>query len=256
MGDFDIQKINSIAIEAGKRILEIYNSDFFDIESKFDSSPLTKADTCAHEFICEALSGLQPNLPILSEENKGITAYEIRKNWESFWLVDPLDGTKEFIKRNGQFTVNIALIKNGRPILGVVYAPVLSALYFAEEGAGAFKMTNSKTERLIREKSKTEKIRVVVSNSHLNQDTQDYISTLSKNADDIAYVKMGSSLKFCVLAEGIADIYPRLGPTMEWDTGAAHIIVKEAGMNIYSHETGLPLIYNKEDILNPSFITR
>lgn len=253
MHSFNINDINRIATEAGKRILDVYNSDSFGVELKSNNSPLTKADQVAHEFICEALSNLQPNIPILSEENKEITAYETRKDWNTFWLVDPLDGTKEFIKRNGQFTVNIALIENGIPVLGVVYAPVLSTLYYAEKNKGAYRIKNNKTERLLPKQNTSEKIRVVASNSHLNQATQDYIATLST---DVEYVKMGSSLKFCVLAEGAADIYPRLGPTMEWDTGAAHIVVKEAGMEIYNHETGTPLIYNKENLLNPSFVAK
>lgn len=252
----DIKKINTIAIEAGRRILEVYNSDAFSVELKSDNSPLTKADKCAHEYIFKALSDLQPKFPILSEENKETTPYETRKHWKTFWLVDPLDGTKEFIKRNGQFTVNIALIENGTPVLGVVYAPVLSTLYYAEKNQGAYKKIGDKTERLFPEKNVSEKTRIIVSNSHLNSATQDYIATLSKKDDDVEYVKMGSSLKFCLLAEGTADIYPRLGPTMEWDTGAAHIVVREAGMEIYNHETDTPLIYNKENLLNPSFIAR
>ncbi len=256
MSSFNIQSINNIAVEAGHRILEIYNSDSFEIELKSDNSPLTEADKCSHTYITQKLSTLDPSIPILSEENSENITYKERKLWKKFWLVDPLDGTKEFIKRNDQFTVNIALIENGEPVLGVIYAPTLSALYYAERSKGAYKKIDNKNERLLPQKKATNAVRILVSNSHLNQATQDYIAKLSSSGKEIEYVKMGSSLKFCLLADEQADIYPRLGPTMEWDTAAAHAILQEVGKNIYEYEGGFPLTYNKESLLNPSFVAR
>lgn len=237
------------SIEAGKAILEIYNSENFNIEKKGDDSPLTQADKNAHKVIVSFLE--KTGLPILSEEGKDIP-YEERKNWELFWMVDPLDGTKEFIKRNGEFTVNIALIKDGRSVAGVVYVPVTQKLYWAIQNEGAFLQNEGKTSRLqsnhidLRQKG----LKVVASRSHLNEDTQVFLDSL----DQPETVSMGSSLKFTVIAEGKADVYPRFAPTMEWDTAAAQIITEESGAKVLKQGQDAPLEYNKKNLLNPHFI--
>lgn len=242
--------IKNIAFKAGELILKIYEQDF-EVEYKDDNSPLTQADIQSNELICNALLNLYPQIPILSEENK-IIAYETRSSWEYYWCIDPIDGTKEFIKKNGEFTINIALIHKGIPILGVVYAPVLEMMYWAKAGKGAF--LNGKKLPLQVNKNQEEKIFVVASKSHLSLETQAFIDSLkSKN---IEQVSKGSSLKLCMVAEGIADIYPRLAPTMEWDTAAADAIVRESGKMTYQFDTNLPLLYNKENLLNPWFVVK
>lgn len=251
-----IELLLEIAIKASeaasKQILEVYHSKDFETEMKGDNSPLTVADRRAHQVITKHLE--QTGLPILSEEGKDIP-YEIRKKWKRFWMVDPLDGTKEFIKRNDEFTVNIALIEDQQPILGVLAVPVTGVVYYAAKGVGAFKKLNDlgfriydlKQSQMTNHKSE---IKVVASRSHMNQETEDFISKLGKTE----VVSAGSSLKFMLLAEGKADIYPRFGPTMEWDTAAAHGIVKELGVNVVNATTNLELTYNKSDLLNPFFI--
>ena len=248
--DIDIDNIVAIAKNAGEAIMEIYKKDFT-IEYKEDNSPLTQADIKSNEIICQALNFFYPNIPILSEENKQVPYIE-RKEWEYFWIIDPIDGTKEFIKKNGEFTVNIALIYNGKPIIGVVYAPVLDEIYYAKEGEGAFK--NSEKLPLTINSNPKEKLFVVASKSHLSEETQSFIDNLDSKS--IEQVSKGSSLKLCMVAEGIADIYPRLAPTMEWDTGAAHAIVLESGKKVVAFETGEELSYNKENLLNPWFIVK
>lgn len=236
--------------DAGIKILEVYNSENFDIEAKSDDSPLTRADTMAHNAIVEKLE--TTDFPILSEEGKGIP-YDERKTWETFWMVDPLDGTKEFIKKNGEFTVNIALIHNNEPILGVVYAPVLDKLYFGGIGHGAFMDQNMDPEHQLKFiKNETGKVHIVASRSHLNQETKDYIDQF----DNAETVSMGSSLKFMLLADSEADIYPRFAPTMEWDTAAAHAVLKAMGVEVISMEDDKPLRYNKENLLNPHFLVK
>lgn len=240
----------SAALEAGAAIMSIYNSDDFQTEYKQDNSPLTKADRLAHEIIEKALA--QTNLPLLCEEGRDIP-FEERKNWETFWLVDPLDGTKEFVKKNGEFTVNIALINNHQPILGVIYPPVLETLYWGAEGLGAWRQ--DKAGGVVSLKCEHKKttgpgLRVVTSRSHLNDATQEFLSGLQNPT----LVSMGSSLKIMLLAQSDADIYPRLAPTMEWDTAAAHAILREAGGQIINQETNEPMEYNKENLLNPFFI--
>jgi len=251
----DLDHIVSIAQEAGRAIMEIYDRDF-EIEYKDDSSPLTEADIRSNEIICRRLKESYPDINILSEENK-IVDYDTRREWEYFWMIDPIDGTKEFIKKNGEFTVNIALIYRDTPMLGVVYAPVLGDIYKAKRGDGAFKndqkmpiFTNSREDKLLR---------VVASKSHLTNETQEFIDELAKETQEIELYSKGSSLKLVMVAEGIADIYPRLAPTMEWDTAAADAIVIESGKvsYIYDHikkEYKEPLRYNKKDLLNPWFI--
>ncbi len=250
INNIDIKEIINIAKEAGEAILDIYQQDF-SVEYKDDKSPLTEADKKSNEIICGNLRKLFPDIPILSEENKEIY-YDERKEWEYYWCIDPIDGTKEFIKKNGEFTINIALIHKNRPVLGVVYAPVLDDIYFAKKGEGAYK--NDQKLPLKVNPDLSEKIYVVASKSHLSNETQDFIDSL--DAKEIKQVSKGSSLKLCLVAEGTADIYPRLAPTMEWDTAAADAIVRESGKMTYQYENNEPLLYNKKDLLNPWFIVR
>jgi 3'(2'), 5'-bisphosphate nucleotidase len=251
------------AKKAGDAILEVYNSDFA-VELKDDKSPLTLADKRAHEIISRELSRLA--YPILSEEGKNIP-YEERKDWEYFWLVDPLDGTKEFVKRNGEFTVNIALIHNTRPVLGVVYVPVKAVLYYAAEGIGAYKLEGgdgpdsaasldalvAKSRKLPIADGPKRRFTVVASRSHMSRETEDHLNELKKEHGEVDVISAGSSLKFCLVAEGLADEYPRFGPTMEWDTAAGHALVEQANGVILEINTTNPLRYNKESLLNPWF---
>ena len=244
-----LEEIVEVAKEAGEAIMEIYQKDF-DVEYKEDSSPLTEADKRAHAIIASRLAEMYPDIPILSEEGKSIP-YQERKKWSSYWCVDPIDGTKEFIKKNDEFTVNIALIQKGEPVLGVVYAPAVSELYYAKKGLGAF--LNGKRLPLERKKDKNA-LKVVASKSHLSKETQAFIDAL--DADEIEQVSRGSSLKLCMVASGEADIYPRLAPTMEWDTAAADVIVRESGKMTYIYDEEKPLQYNKENLLNPWFVVK
>ena len=246
-----ITELTGMAIQAGDAIMEIYTSEDFDIEHKDDDSPLTRADKAANKIICDYLESFSPDVPIISEENKEIP-YAERKNYTLCWMVDPLDGTKEFIKRNGQFTVNIALIDNNEVTFGIVYAPALQELFYALKGRGAY-MTKEKMQSPLKANqfSRDEQgIRVVCSRSHLNAETQNFIDDLKEPEK----VSIGSSLKFIILAKGQAELYPRLAPTMEWDTAAAQIILEEAGGQVLHAETGEKLTYNKENLLNPYFI--
>jgi len=246
----NIENIKHIAKEAGDAIMEIYRRDF-DISYKDDKSPLTEADLKSNQIICSSLQKLYPDIPILSEENKEIE-YEKRKSWEYYWCIDPIDGTKEFIKKNGEFTVNIALIHQNTPVLGLVYAPAIDAMYSAQKNKGAF--LNNQKLPLQMNNNKDEKLYVVASKSHLSYETQQFIDTLQTK--EIVQVSKGSSLKLCVVAEGSADIYPRLAPTMEWDTAAADAIVRESGKMTYILESETPLVYNKENLLNPWFVVK
>lgn len=242
------EEVMKIARDAGDAIMQIYESDDFDVQKKGDDSPLTKADLAAHKVICNGLQELEAEYPIISEESASIS-WEQRKHWHRYWLVDPLDGTKEFIKRNGEFTVNIALIENGEPILGVVYAPVLDAMYIGERGKGA----SLNGETISVEQNQPETLRIVGSRSHASQETTDWLEQLGKPYE---IVPMGSSLKICLVAEGKADIYPRLGLTCEWDTGAAHAVLNAAGGSIMTVD-GEPLLYNqKAEYLNPFFVAK
>ncbi|MBI3141333.1 MAG: 3'(2'),5'-bisphosphate nucleotidase CysQ [Bacteroidetes bacterium] len=233
--------------------MEIYKSDQenWDIEVKGDHSPLTVADKLANELICNGLESAFPAMPIISEERK-VTPYAERKHWEYCWLVDPLDGTKEFIKRNGEFTVNIALVAKGNPILGVVYVPVSGALYHATKGEGAYRIDKegNKTRLAsipIQENQKA--VKIVASRSHLNEETTKFVAQY----ESAELISAGSSLKFLLIAEGKAQVYPRLAPTMEWDTAAAQIVVEESGGRVVD-TAGVALQYNKKDLLNPHFI--
>lgn len=250
---FNIEPIVEIAEQAGCAISKISNTSELNVEIKNNQSPVTQADLAAHNIIQEKLLALYPEIPILSEESTQEMDYETRKNWKIFWLVDPLDGTKEFIKGNGQYTVNIALIADNQPILGVIHAPALNTTYFAQQNAGAFKKINNHVMKLPLINNEAKTIRIVVSKSHLNQETEDFIEYIENKVGEVERVSIGSSLKFCLLAEGAADIYPRLGPTMEWDTGAGHIIATETEHTITQYPTGNLLEYNKSDLKNPMF---
>lgn len=251
----NIQEIIQIAQDAGKAILEIYEQDF-EVFQKNDESPLTAADEAANAIILKGLLAAYPHIPYISEEVKQ-KDYAERKNWEYCWLIDPLDGTKEFIKKNGEFTVNIALIHNGIPVLGVVYVPVTNETYYAQQGLGAFKMSANGEEQKIQNKQyyKDEKsVVVVASRSHMTQEVLDFVEDLKAQGKEVEFLSSGSSLKFCLVAEGKAHVYPRLAPTMEWDTAAAHAICLGAGKNVLVYETKEALKYNREDLLNPWFI--
>jgi 3'(2'), 5'-bisphosphate nucleotidase len=209
---------------------------------------LTAADLASHDVIVRGLHRIAPEWPVLSEESEG-TPYEQRRAWPVFWLVDPLDGTKEFLKRNGEFTVNIALVEGGEPILGVVYAPAIQRMYFAAKGVGAFRQERGQTAAIRVQRTSRDVTRIIVSRSHGTDETDVYTKQYGK----CEFVSMGSSLKFCLVAEGAADVYPRSGPTMEWDTAAAHCILAAAGGAVKT-ESGDPLVYNKPSLLNPGFV--
>ncbi len=298
------EKVIEAAIRAGSEILKIYDQDF-EVEFKADESPLTSADKAAHEIIIQVLE--QTPYPVLSEESAEIP-YEERKGWKTYWLVDPLDGTKEFIKKNGEFTVNIALIEDGEPTLGVVYVPVLETLYCGmldvgcrtwdvECGMSAWKATDcvgKSVDDVVKSaislplisdlRSPTSGLRVVASKSHCNDETRAFIADLEEKYGKTELVSRGSSLKLCMVAEGSADIYPRIAPTMEWDTAAAHAVVKAAGGEVFEYDSTIaaasyltqsakrieqseephapcsmphalkPLHYNKQNLLNPHFV--
>lgn len=269
--------------EAGLAILDIYKQEF-DVSYKEDRSPLTLADQRSHDIIVDHLTDpSKKSLPILSEEGKDIP-FEQRRAWEYFWLIDPLDGTKEFIKRNGEFTVNIALIYQHRPVLGVIHAPVNNIFYFAAEDLGAFRLKNHNVFELLEGKaSEIERdsvleeilkqsdrlphydtpldthdsdLVIVGSRSHPSKEFEAFVKTMKKQHEKVDVISSGSSLKLCLVAEGRADIYPRLGPTMEWDTAAGQAIVEQANGSVLNYETGEPLQYNKKNLLNSWFIVK
>lgn len=254
------------AYAGGLQILKVYGTEFT-VDVKEDKSPLTEADRKAHNKIMEFLD--RTGIPVLSEEGKHL-AYEERKVWDEFWLVDPLDGTKEFVKRNGEFTVNIALIKNGVPVSGVIYVPVKDEMYLGIEGKGAFKIDNyskvhvshkdvddllSKGVKLPKTKTGST-FKMVGSRSHMSDETMEYFEKMKQKHGDVEMVSMGSSLKLCLVAEGVADVYPRFAPTMEWDTGAGDAIARNSGCVVTEKDEVTPLQYNKENLLNPWFIVK
>ncbi len=263
--DIKVEIICNIARQAGDAIMAIYEGDHA-VEYKDDKSPLTAADKASHEVIVAGVQKNFPNIPILSEEGKDIP-YEERKDWNRFWLVDPLDGTKEFIKRNGEFTVNIALIENNQPVLGVVYVPVQEKLYLGVVGEGAWiQKQGSRSQESgsslepatlnlqpiqVRQADNDKGLTVVMSRSHSSLELEEYL----KNINVAEAMPVGSSLKLCVVAEGKADLYPRLGPTMEWDTGAGHAVVVAAGGSVRTLQ-GDDLVYNKNNLLNPYFFVK
>lgn len=249
------------ALSAGTEILKIYDTNF-DVEHKNDDSPLTQADKNANEVINEYLKPTQ--IPIISEENRQLD-YAERKDWDRCWIVDPLDGTKEFIKRNGEFTVNIALIENGNPVLGVIYVPVSKELYFtSSDGKTSKKIVitseNDSVEKIVKnakeiKPSKASVVKIVGSRSHLNEDTKNFIAEIAKQ-NEVEIVSKGSSLKFCLVAEGLAQLYPRFAPTMEWDTAAGHAICNAVGVSVIDQTTGKNMQYNKPNLLNNYFLVR
>lgn len=242
----------AIAKEAGAAILSVYEKDF-EVEYKDDRSPLTEADRLSHERIVEGLAALDASIPVLSEEGKDIP-YEERVNWQRFWLVDPLDGTKEFVKRNGEFTVNIALIEQGYPVLGVIYVPVTDVLYYGEAGKEAVKIASgSMAQTLAVRKPESGAITIVESRSHPSPELESFMSELQQKYSSIDRISKGSSLKFCAVAEGSAHLYPRMGPTMEWDTAAGQAIVEAAGGSV-KWLNGERVHYNKEILRNDFFI--
>ena len=250
------------SLKAGEVIMEVYNS-VIEVEYKDDKSPLTEADKKANDIINSFL--VPTGIPIISEENKQ-TDYLIRKEWTECWVVDPVDGTKEFIKRNGEFTVNIALIKDGKPMLGVIYVPAVKTLYFAnvnsKEGYKSVLQSHDTSIEDALQKSivlqpkgaNPNPVEVVGSRSHMSQETLDFMDSIKNKGKDVEVVSKGSSLKFCLVAEGNADIYPRFAPTMEWDTAAGQAICNAVGIDVISKETDKPLLYNKENLLNPWFL--
>ncbi|MFM1642174.1 3'(2'),5'-bisphosphate nucleotidase CysQ [Aeromonas salmonicida] len=245
-----ISELEPIARAAGDIIMAIYSQPFT-VEYKGDESPLTAADKGAHEVIVQALAGLTPDIPVLSEES-GPEVMGLRHGWSRYWLVDPLDGTKEFVSRNGEFTVNIALIEDGKPLWGLVYAPVLDRLWYGGKGMGAWRVADGKREAIqTLPHQEGAPWRVVGSRNHLSRETLDYLAPFG----GIELVSMGSSLKFCIIAEGGAELYPRLAPTCEWDTAAAQAVLEGAGGSV-TRLDGSPLAYNKPDILNPWFVAR
>lgn len=255
----------NISMAAGERILEVYGSEFA-VETKEDQSPLTLADKRSNEEIIRQLNQLYPQIPVLSEEVKAVD-YEERKQWESLWIVDPLDGTKEFVKRNGEFTVNIALVCQGKPVIGAIYAPVLERLYFAKKGVGSFKLEQAKNlSKITNDKELLEaalrlpyqetqaKKYVVASRSHMSPETETFVNEMKEKYGEVEVTSIGSSLKLCLIAEGKADVYPRFAPTMEWDTAAGQAIVEQSGGKTVKTTDNQPLEYNKENLLNPWFI--
>jgi len=253
-----LDQVIAIARDAGDAILKVYhNENGFETETKADSSPVTEADLAAHHILLPALSSLDSNIPVLSEESE-IPDYEVRSGWQQYWIIDPLDGTKEFIKRNGEFTVNIALIDDqGVPVLGVVYVPVLDITYAGAQDLGAIKITakeeTSISIRKIAEKLTGEPLNIVASRSHGSEAVEECVAKLKKRFNNIERQSMGSSLKLCLVAEGAADLYPRLAPTSEWDTAAAQAVVEAAGGTVVDTDLKLLRYNTKSDILNPYF---
>ena len=250
----NLLEILNISIDAGEVILNYYNENV-DVIYKDDESPLTKADLASHKIITDSIKKITPDIPILSEEE--FIDWKIRKKWKKYWLIDPLDGTKEFIKKNDEFTVNIALIENNRPILGVIYTPALNELFYSIKNFGSYKILTKKKLNTLKEakrisinKKKSNKIKVVGSRSHSNPILDKWVN---KNFNEFNILQKGSSLKFCLIAEGSADIYPRFGPTSEWDIAAGHIILEEAGGKLKSIDNKEILYNEKENILNPEF---
>lgn len=254
------------SLRAGEEIIKVYDSEDYDVQLKKDKSPVTLADRQSDNLIKDMFA--PAGIPYFSEESEK-APYEERTEWERYWLVDPLDGTKEFIKRNGEFTVNIALIEDQTPVMGVIYVPVQKQLFFAVKGTGSYKMENVKEKEQfsslndlvnraekLKSNRKIKNFRIAGSRSHLSPETMDFIEKLQMEYGKADIVTKGSSLKFCMVAEGTADIYPRLGPTMEWDTAAGHAIALSAGCSIMQIDSGEPLLYNKPDLLNPWFVVK
>jgi 3'(2'), 5'-bisphosphate nucleotidase len=243
-----LMEVTALAREAGRAILEVYASSF-SVQEKEDRSPLTEADLRSEKLILAGLKRLAPEIPVLSEET-GQAQWAMRRNWGRLWVVDPLDGTKEFVQRNGEFTVNIALVDEHRPVLGIVHAPALERSYYACEGVGAFRSDAQAAGRPIRVARRGGgPVRVVGSRSHRGTSLDGFLARVG----DHEFVEVGSSLKLCLVAEGLADVYPRMGPTREWDTAAGQCVLEQAGGQVLKLD-GEPLVYNREDTLNPNFV--
>jgi len=259
----NLETVIIAALEAGKVILDIYKSDDFEVELKGDNSPLTKADIASHNVIMSYLS--KTDIPVLSEEGKSIP-YANRKDWNQLWIVDPIDGTKEFIKRNGEFTVNIALIENQKTVIGVIYVPALGDLYFSTNEIGAYKISvnheDYDVDFILRDGKKLPLERedktftVVASRSHMSKETEVYVSEMREKHGVVNLISKGSSLKLCMVAEGQADCYPRFAPTMEWDTAAGQAICEHAGFEVIDWSTKERMLYNREELLNAWFLVR
>jgi len=260
------------ALAAGEAILDVYDSADMQVEEKADHSPLTLADRRAHDIIKTAIDVF--GIPVLSEEGRDI-AFAERRQWPRMWIVDPLDGTKEFIKRNGEFTVNIALAEAGIPTLGVIFVPVADSLYFADRDRGAFRIDGcrnagidddsadaddrmtvliEKSRRLPLKRDKQRPFTIIGSRSHATPELDAYVDAMRREYGEVDFISAGSALKICRVAEGRADVYPRLGPTMEWDTAAGQAIAEASGARVLRHDDGRPLAYNKENLLNPWFV--
>ena len=244
-----LDQIVALAKDAGEQIMTIYETDF-DVEHKADESPLTAADLAAHKTIVAGLAALTPKIPILSEESAETVSWSDRQHWQQLWLVDPLDGTKEFVKKNGEFTVNIALIDQGVATLGVVHVPARNEVYYAAQGVGAFKWANGGERQIAVTKPSARPMRVCGSRSHSNDETRAFIEKLG----DAEVVSIGSALKLCLVAEGAVDVYPRFGPTSEWDTGAAQCVVEQAGGQVTDMSLAQLRYNTKESVLNPYFM--
>ena len=251
------------ALEAGKEILKIYHSGDFDIEIKGDNSPLTKADTASHRVIMRYLN--KTEIPVLSEEGRAID-YRERKDWRQLWIVDPIDGTKEFIKRNGEFTVNIALVEDQKTSIGVIFVPATGILYFSSQAMGAFKvgvdLENFDLKTVISSASKLPLERedptytIVASRSHMSPETEAYVQDMREKYGEVNLISKGSSLKLCMVAEGQANCYPRFAPTMEWDTAAGQAICEHAGFQVIDWGTKENMLYNREELLNNWFLVK
>ncbi|WP_010529519.1 3'(2'),5'-bisphosphate nucleotidase CysQ [Lentibacillus jeotgali] len=260
----DLTKLLETSLKAGREILDIYVQDF-EVETKDDHSPLTIADELAHQAIMENLKSEYRQIPVLSEEGADVS-FEERKDWDTFWLVDPLDGTKEFIKGNGEFTVNIALVEGQYPVIGAIYAPVSDTFYYGKKDLGAYKLEQASEKSISSEHDLVNKsirlpeangsgtVKVVASRSHMSDDTQAFIDRLKADHNHVDVVSAGSSLKFCLVAEGQAVYYPRFAPTMEWDTGAGQAIVEAAGGKVLRHEDRERFYYNRENLRNGWFV--
>jgi 3'(2'), 5'-bisphosphate nucleotidase len=252
----DITGLTGILHRAGEAILEIYQQDF-KINFKSDSTPITLADQNSNRIIVNGLKRLYPEIPVISEENEPIP-YDLRKNWSCFWLVDPLDGTKEFIKKNDEFAINLALIENRNPVLGMIYIPVTKTIYYGRSGKGCFKIAGDcEPQKLAHNRVKSpELMTVVASRSHVSPEVYSLLKKLRRQYVEVHLLRMGSAIKFAMIAEGQADLYLRTGQTMEWDTAAGQVIVEETGKRVVEYKTDRPLIYNTEKLVNPWFIVK
>jgi 3'(2'), 5'-bisphosphate nucleotidase len=250
----EISQIIEISKEAGNKILEIYQSNF-KVDYKQDDSPVTLADKLASTIIINGLKEIFPLIPAISEEEI-IPSYDIRKKWDLYWLIDPLDGTKEFVNRTDEFTVNIALMKNNKPIFGIIYHPIRKVSFYASKDQGTYRIDHQKIllPKITIPTSNNKNLMVAGSRSHSSDKFNNYIETIKPFYQNIEIIRLGSSYKFCMAAEGLIDIYPRFGNTMEWDTAAGHIICNEVGKKIYQRFSKNELVYNKENLVNPWFI--